>query len=58
MDDCALTMKFQSGECMRARRNYQRIKHGYAANKFTLEAENAGEEFTTSHSILLMPECY
>lgn len=38
--------------------NYRRIKHGYAVNKFTLGAENAGKEFITSHSILLMPECY
>lgn len=57
-DDCALTMKFQSVECTRARCNYWRIKRGYVANKFTLEAENAGKEFTTSHSILLMSECY
>jgi len=34
--------------------NYRRIKHDYAANKFILGAENAGKEFTTSHSILLM----
>jgi len=34
------------------------IKHGYAANKFTLAAENASKEFASSHSILPMSECY